>query len=599
MKKKKCGSRRLPKKYDGGATPNYYDVYDVGRGTLPYGYAQWNKTNPMPNNAAMPGNVYTMPTGIELPSSVTRSMDAGWNNSINAAGNRVAKQGIEGATSVLGGASNIASSAIGSVTAGMKSFESPTLDPAKTTMSSGPIQYTKTERINSQNEYDKLRKDNVGNTLNTMGSGASLGAAVGSVVPGVGTLIGGAVGAVGGLVTGLFGNAKRKRQLARKIRNENKRIDRKNDLNLSTAHTDLLQQDYNSEVDDAQNDVLYNNGKTPFVDGKDANALVGKGETIIDGNTGNKTEVTQGSGVGNDDVPAVIKQEDAVLGNKENPRTGNTFAEDMKPLTRMENKLKRNNERNIKSIAANTEAMIKRYTQPVTNMLISEQAALHKKPINKPEYNAGKIGQFALQGAQEIGTLMPSIYNMIQGSKSPDYVSDTQLYSPNANASRALNKMSKRRYDANPEIEATRDLEARQRYNARMLGSEGGLNRAMDIAGAINTQKAISNTYAKKQNIDNQYLADEASMMASLGAQEASNKTQAMQQAYDINAKNKAMQQQYTAAGLQGLSQYAQLKQKNANQSKMDRAKMRVLEKYYGMGTTQANTDYILGGLLN
>lgn len=485
------------------------------------------------------------------------------------------------------------------------SFSEPTLTGTnKTYTTSGPISYQKTDYVNNEDEYNALKKQNTTNSLATVGSGAAAGAALGSIIPGVGTAIGGVVGAVGGAIASLFGSSKRKRELKKKIKAENQNITRRNQFNLADAHSDMLEQDYYSEYEDTQDDVLYNKGKTPFEGEDKANALVGKGETIIDGNTGDMTEVKGGSAVGVDDVPAVIKPEDAVAGNKINPRTGNTFAEDMKPLTRMENKLKRNTERNIKSIAANTEKLVRYYTQPLADRLIAEQASVLNKS-KKNKYKDGKsfedtvtsLYSYTQPVLNTISSLMPSIWNAAQGMQKPERVTADELYSKNAYANKALSTMAKRRYNVNPELTALNSLERRQRYNARQLGSEGGLNRALDLAGTLGLANQISNVYAKKQSADNDYTAQYANMAAQLGAQEAANRSTAMKLAYETNARNRATQKAYQQAALTGFANYAQQQQLNANRRRMDDARLRVLEKYYGLGTTQDNIKYLLDPL--
>lgn len=545
------------------------------------------------NKGYNPGGMPT-PFGIQTnyaipkpsPSAGMKSaMAAGTNDAMSRAGDRIASQ-----------APDIAGSVLGAVGAGVEAWKDPELAQQKTSMTRGPLVYEKTALVNSEKEFKDLSGQNTGNTLKSVGTGASAGAAIGSVIPGAGAVIGGAIGAVGGLVSGLLGGGKRKRAMKRLIAEQNERTGNKNTFNQSDAHTDQLQQEYASQNENTQDDQLYNKGKTPFVGGKDSNSLVGKGETIVDGDTGDLTEVQHGSAVGTDDVPALINPQDAIAGNLKSKVTGNTFAEDMKPLTRMESRLKRNTDRNIRSIAANTEKLVKAYTQPLAASILQQQALQHRDE-SKSKYNWGKVGEYAMNGISDIASLAPTMYNFYQGLQSPDQVSASELYSPNANAQAALTKMGKRRYNQAPELEALRGLESRQRYNARQLGSEGGLNRAMDVAGALGTRRSISDVYAKKQNVDNQYLGEEASMAAQLGAQEAQARTMAMREAYDINAKNKAMQKQYQAAGMQGVSEFAQMGKKNRNLRKMDSAKLRMAERYMGLGTTASNIDYIFGNL--
>ena len=566
MKKNKKGNRKLPK-YNGGAPGALSNT--------PHGMAPWYGlgTSSIQNGLAPTPQMSNITNGVK---SGIPSFD------------------ISGQ---IGSAVDFAGSMI-------NAFADPTLTGTnKTYMSKGPIQYQKTDYVNNKTEMDALKKQNTSNTLNTISKGSSVGASIGSIVPGVGTGIGAAVGAIGGAIGGIFGSRKRKRKLKRKIKNANENITNRNQFNLADVQSDMLEQDYYSDNENTQDDVLYNKGKTPFVNGKDANALVGKGETIVDGITGDMTEVTSGSAIGTDDVPAFIKQEDAIAGNKKNPRTGNTFAEDMKPLTRMESKLKRNNERNIKSIAENTERLVKAYTQPMVNSIIADQAAVIGNK-NKAEFANGKqfgskVLEYGGSALNTLGALAPSIWNIIRGTEEPETTRPDQLYATNAYAQPALSRMAKRRYNVNPELEAITGVERRQRYNARQFGSEGGIGRAMDIAGSLGVARLAGEAYAKKQNIDNDYIGQEASMMAQLGAQEAANRTSAMKESYEINARNRATQKAYQYAGLTGFANYAQQNELNRNKKRMDDARLRVLQNYYKLGTTNSNMDYILGPLMN
>ena len=53
-------------------------------------------------------------------------------------------------------------------------------------MTRGPLVYEKTALVNSEKEFKDLSSQNTGNTLKSVGTGASAGAAIGSVIPGVG-----------------------------------------------------------------------------------------------------------------------------------------------------------------------------------------------------------------------------------------------------------------------------------------------------------------------------------------------------------------------------------------------------------------------------
>lgn len=659
---------------------------------------------------------YNMPNKLTAPQGAT---DA-WNSSVSRAGDRVVGGGNTGSN--LGNMGNIAGSAVNAISAQMDVWGSPDIQqPLSTSIAKGPIQYQKTEYINKANEMRNLSSSNAKSTLGSVGTGAAVGAAAGSVAGPIGGVIGGAVGALGGLVSGIFGGAAKRRKLRRKIARENQRITSLNQFNLAEAQTGTLQQEYLNENEDTQDDVLYNKGKSKYDAGRNANSWVGNGETIVDGNTGELEEVTDGQGVGIDDVPANIQPEDAIAGNLRNPFTGNTFAEDMKPLTRMEKRLNRNMKRNTQSIANNTAKLTKAYTQPLAQQILADQAmvhynmgklqeevyddgksgihikpskrgtftaaakrhgagvqefasrvlankenyspamvkkanfarnaskwshndgksGIHIKPENRGKFTAsanragmgvqefagkvlankenysstlvkranfarnaakwnkhadGKVADIFGQFGESVATLGPSLYNLYQGQQPAQTVSPSQLYSPNTRANQALNLMASRRYNVQPELRQLRDFERRSRYNTRQIGSESGINRAMDVAGGLNMQRAISDVYGRQQNANNQYLGEQAQLGATLGAQEAAGRGQAMQSAYDINARNRAARSAYTGAALTGISEYTQNQRKLRNQKAMDDMRMRALRSYLEMNTTGGNIDYLLKG---
>lgn len=276
---------------------------------------------------------------------------------------------------------SITDSAFGFLGSAINGFASPSLQytPA-TVQQNGPISYNRTDNVNSGAEMSNLSKQNTANTLATTSQGAALGS---TVLPGIGT----AIGAVGGLVTGLLGSASRKRKLANLINKRNTQINAGNNFNQASALSTNAQLTYAQKYGDTTDDNLYNTGKSPI--NKFGNALVGKGETIVNGNNGDTTEVTNGRGIGVDDVAASIAPQDAILGNLINPFSGNTFAQDAKPITRMEKKLNRNVERNSSIIAKNTADMVHRFTDPLKSMLVQQQSVVHSA-INGNKYDTGK-----------------------------------------------------------------------------------------------------------------------------------------------------------------------------------------------------------------
>ena len=116
---------------------------------------------------------------------------------------------------LTGKGGNIASSAVNFIGSTMNAFgpvksdEEILADAGQTNAAGNGFTYLRQNHVDGDKEMSKLSKENTSNTLATAGTGAALGASIGSVFPGAGTVIGGAIGAIGGLFAGLFGGAAR------------------------------------------------------------------------------------------------------------------------------------------------------------------------------------------------------------------------------------------------------------------------------------------------------------------------------------------------------------------------------------------------------
>lgn len=204
--------------------------------------------------------------GNQLKQQITGSINPTYqNNSPGAAGSSGA-----GVSAGVGAGINIASSAVNFAGNTINSFSKNSLDSVDTLSTNAGtsngyingINYQRVNDIDSDSEMNKVNAENTSNTLSTVGSGAALGATVGSIIPGLGTVVGGAIGAVGGLVTGLFGGAGRKREAERRIYEAKQLQLRTNQFNRSSADTQGLQQDYARQYGDNDNKLLYaNKGK--------------------------------------------------------------------------------------------------------------------------------------------------------------------------------------------------------------------------------------------------------------------------------------------------------------------------------------------------
>lgn len=105
-------------------------------------------------------------------------------------------------------------------------------------------QQSKVDEAGISNQIDATAK---AGTMASMGKGAALGGAIGSVIPGLGTVAGGAIGgAIGGLA-GLFGSSKAKEEARRQMRIAVDRTIASNTQNREMAYTTGLRNEFNRE----------------------------------------------------------------------------------------------------------------------------------------------------------------------------------------------------------------------------------------------------------------------------------------------------------------------------------------------------------------
>lgn len=133
--------------------------------------------------------------------------------------------------------------------------------------------------------------------------------------------------------------------------------------------------------------------------------------------------------------------------------------------------------------------------------------------------------------------------------------------------------MANRRFDISPAKRAIRENRAISNYNAANYNPNTGANLAYRIQSQVAANKAISDLYSTASNVNNQYKADYASTLNSLGQQ----RVNATNMAVDMNARSRAAARNIQGTALSQLSQYAQNKQLMKNQKSRD---MAMLEMY-------------------
>lgn len=184
---------------------------------------------------------------------------------------------------------------------------------------------------------------------------------------------------------------------------------------------------------------------------------------------------------------------------------------------------------------------------------------------------AGKAVGGALNTA---GTLAPTLYNLYQGSQGGTHLNAEDYYNPYT--SQIQNTMQNRRYNVDPQLQANASSQAT--YNRALR--QGAPSRAQYLAGIgmgqINRQRADAQTYATAQNMNNQYLAEQAQMDASLGQQQAQTNYGVDQ----FNLQSDASAQKMTGTGLTQLSQYMQNNKLMSNQQGQDDTRMNLINDF-------------------
>ena len=180
------------------------------------------------------------------------------------------------------------------------------------------------------------------------GSGAKVGGSIGSLFGPLGNALGTVAGGFFGGIAGIFGGKRRKRALEERMRIMRGQQQYNNSVQMDTAMSTAMNNDWNSIHENTQDDLLYankgkdsmrkyNNGKvwSPAGYGYGAtNSKVGLGESIVNFRTGKGTLVTKGTkGVDDQDSSVRPGDDNTIFGNVMNPYSGMLFSDQAAPLT--------------------------------------------------------------------------------------------------------------------------------------------------------------------------------------------------------------------------------------------------------------------------
>lgn len=221
----------------------------------------------------------------------------------------------------------------------------------------------------------------------------------------------------------------------------------------------------------------------------------------------------------------------------------------------------------LNAASRNTKSKIKAlYDIPVTTKTIPEKPK--KTLYDKTTKTIGDIGY-------AIGSVAPVISNLQAKPEGFDTV-----YNPYANT--VQRTMGSRRYNIEPVMRSIKEGASIANYNAAQVSPNTGANMAFRVQNALNADKALTDLYAQKQNIDNTYKGEYANMLNSLGQQYV----QAHNLATDLNARSRANARNIQREGMSQLSDYLQMNRRMRNQKANDMAMLDLYGPFLQSGYT-------------
>lgn len=356
------------------------------------------------------------------------------------------------------------------------------------------VAYENIGGVDSSSIMDAARAREFGENMNlttsAIGTGAGVGATIGSFFPGAGNLIGAGIGALVGGLGSLFGwNNDEVKEQRRRLQNWRIASKAANTQNEAVAASMGLRNEFYTTHADQ--------GLSPHRGKK--NALVGGGEVITkhDSN-GNVVDaviepITQYTPERADVIPIHLNENDGVLGNKINPLTGNRFAVDARY--------------NINN------------PQALTQLVALQDMVTKKNRIKK--YDQGKY--------MNALSLLPGLMEMGVGAKqSHSYAKDPvhaiNPYAINKNAEAAANELASLHYNPYPILNSLKQGDRQAIYNMNIASLSPAQRMAMLSTYYNNKMRNKADILAQGQQIENQYKAAHANLMAQLGEQDAQRK---------------------------------------------------------------------------
>lgn len=213
----------------------------------------------------------------------------------------------------------------------------------------------------------------------------------------------------------------------------------------------------------------------------------------------------------------------------------------------------------------------------------------YTRPANRPEDYDRARAMNEPEPSNNLGSLVelaPTLYNFIQGVRGPE--TEPLVYNPMQPA--VMRTMARRRANVEPTLRANRRSRAIANYNASNTNTNTGMNMAMRTQLAADEYNANADAYARRDNANNQYLAQYASTLNDLGTQWV----QARNLYQDLNARNRAAARNYTGAAATQLSNWAQNEERMRNQAARDAQVLPFLADFLRGGFTNEQVENLV-----
>lgn len=167
----------------------------------------------------------------------------------------------------------------------------------------------------------------------------------------------------------------------------------------------------------------------------------------------------------------------------------------------------------------------------------------------------------------------PTAYNFARGLQKPQVLEAEDFQNPYE--SDAMRLMANRRFNIDPQLQANRSTFNQMRGGLKNV-SGGNAATYLSNMGQLqmNKGKMDEQAYAMKQNMDNQYKAQDAQFRGNMGNIRAQRELQIQ----DINDRNKAARDAYMGKGFEGLSKIAQNEKYMGNLSGADQQRIALLQ---------------------